>query len=150
MGNLLSTQHSLETVQFFGSQRCILPYRSTINSSGFDLFLPVDVTIPPNSMKSINLEVGVILPRSTVGLIKARSSAALDGIIPLGGVIDPDFRRHLTLIVYNASSTPLHYEKHDSIAQLLVVPVLNYPSIFIGRNHTDNEHNGFGSTGHCN
>ena len=69
-----------------------IPTRATERSAGFDLYSPISGTVPKRERKLIPLELQLLFPPETFGLIRGRSGLALKhGIDVLAGVIDNDF-----------------------------------------------------------
>jgi len=59
------------------------------------------------------------MPPHIYGHICTKSSLALRGIIVLGGVIDPDFRGNLVVILQNSTSHLFRVNPHDVVAQII-------------------------------
>jgi deoxyuridine 5'-triphosphate nucleotidohydrolase len=75
------------------SENAILPTRGTINSAGLDLYLPVDVTVPPQSKVSVPLDIAMAIPEGYYGKITIRSGACKrEDLMEGAGVIDSDYR----------------------------------------------------------
>lgn len=72
----------------------------------------------------------------------------MKGIIINGGVIDPDFRGEINVIVYNATGEILYIRKHEKIAQMVL---LNYSTpeirVVTSLNETIRGSGCFGSSG---
>ena len=59
------------------------------------------------------------MPPHLYGHICSKSSLALRGVVVLGGVIDPDFRGVLVVILQNTSRRLFRVNAHDVIAQII-------------------------------
>ena len=130
-----SSQSAIRDVPFaLLSERAILPSRATEHSAGFDLYLPTEATIPthfraatlntPEYPIVIDFEVAVVIPLGHVGLLSLRSSIGAKGlVIPNSpGIIDPDYRGSLKLIVANLSPRQVFLPANSRVAQLTIVP----------------------------
>lgn len=128
-----------------------VPERSNPTDAGADLFSPVCVTVEPMGNVFIDFGVQIELPKSTTGLIFARSGLGSKcGIRPRNcvGVIDEKYRNNLGMMVENHSTEPYTINVGDRIAQLVIVPILT-PTINVVNklDMTDDRNGGFGSTG---
>lgn len=83
------------------------------------------------------------LPPDTVGLLFGRSSATLKGLIVHPGVIDPDYKGIVKVLV-SAPRGVIAIAPGDRIAQLLLLPSFHsqFPSASVSR-----DDKGFGSSG---
>lgn len=83
----------------------IIPRRGTAESAGLDLFSPVNATIPPYERMTIDTGIEVELPARCYGRIADRSSVASGYGVTVGaGVIDPDYRGSIRVVLFNHSS----------------------------------------------
>lgn len=122
----------------------------TVGSAGIDLKLAKD--IPDGHLVNYLAPAGiaVAIPEGFVGLILPRSSTGHKRNFRLGntmGVIDSDYRGQLFMSV---APTNQEFMRGDTVAQLIVVPVvdLSQATIVDDFNHTtDRNEGGFGSTG---
>ena len=121
--------------------------------AGWDLRMCNEsVTIEPHSSVLVETGVHVAIPKYYVGLIQSRSGNAVKHGIEVGaGVIDPNFRGPLKILLHNMSDKPVTFKKGDRVAQFVVVrcftsdPVLAPSVEALGK--TDRGDDGFGSTG---
>lgn len=135
------------------------PTRGSDESAGHDLYSIGDWEIPPREVVAISTGIAIQLPDNTVGIICDRSGLATKGItthvnrcdteslkawyanpdgyieqfaykeIPLGGILDSDYRGEIKVILYNASDVPYKITKGDRVAQLLIFPCIKANSI---------------------
>ena len=126
-----------------------IPKRATDGSAGFDLYFSGDsCVLREGEHAAFNTSISCELPEHYMGIIKPRSGWAVKyGVDVLGGLIDPDYRGELKVILINHGQRPLNIYTGDRVAQLVVTS-------FIGRAHeidnlsaTDRGSSGFGSTG---
>lgn len=133
----------------------ITPRKATSHAAAYDLFLPQDtvVTVYQNSRVLAPTGIAVAIPESCAGLILPRSGNALKlGVTVLNtpGLIDPDYRGEVKVILTNLSDQerPITFIGGDRIAQLLIVPTLNYPLMEVDYlMASERGEGGFGSTG---
>lgn len=93
------------------------PSRATANSVGYDLRITED-TIIPNGTYFVDVGVGVLCPDGSYGQLFSRSGLAKMGIITMGGVIDPDYRGSIGVILHNHGAE-YAVRKGDAISQLV-------------------------------
>jgi dUTP pyrophosphatase len=133
--------------------------------SGFDLFVPQDVTIPPGKITLINMKVKCSVTKTsrspTMGNITtekpspyymyARSSVSKRGIMLVNsvGIIDCGYRGNLMAAFFNTADNPVTIRKGDRITQICM-PGLDYDfSVELAKNlqETERGSGGIGSTG---
>ena len=130
----------------------ILPEYKTDGSSGMDLMANVEQTVKilPGEKKIISTGVMVAIPEQYEIQIRPRSGlAAKNGISVLNtpGTIDSDYRGEIKVILINHGKDIFEIKKNDSIAQMIVCPIIkveleeveNLPETVRGKG-------GFGST----
>lgn len=115
-------------------------------SCGHELLLTHDLKLNPGSRGLVDTGVKIKeIPENIFGKIMPKSSHAINGIDILGGVIDPDYRGNIKVIVINHSSKLFELKAGKSIAQLVFLPFFLSTNCILP--NTKNEHTGFGSTG---
>jgi dUTP pyrophosphatase len=73
----------------------------------------------------IGTGIAVALPEGIAGLVTPRSGLALDhgiGLLNAPGLIDPNYRGEVRVVLVNLGEEPFAAEAGDRIAQLLLVP----------------------------
>ena len=113
-------------------ENAILPVRATPNSAGMDLFATETVTLYPGERRLIGTGIAIALAPWHVGLVCPRSGMALRaGITVLNapGVIDPDYRGEVGVILVNTGDEPYRVEAGARIAQLVIVPFASPPIV---------------------
>jgi len=129
----------------------VLPARSRAGDAGYDLRSVERVTIPPEGTRLIPTGVAIALPEGVAGLVTPRSGLALEhGLTLLNapGLIDPNYRGEIKVILRNEGAERFVVEPGDRIAQLLLVPFWA-PAIEVVSTLTESDRGsaGFGSSG---
>jgi len=141
--------HKLELNINLLSDQAQPPARGTAESAGYDLFSPIELTIPLAHRVLIPLDIAATPPPGTYLQIAPRSGlSAKHNIDTKAGVIDADYTGNITVVLHNSSNKEYHIRRGDRIAQLLVLPI-HHPTITITTQlpGTTRGTNGFGSTG---
>lgn len=84
------------------NEKAFHPSRRMDGSVGYDLFTPEDVIIHPLETKVIDTGIAIEMPHHIKGMILEKSSVAAK--LPLhvrGGVIDPNYRGNIGVILWN-------------------------------------------------
>lgn len=120
-------------------------------SVGYDLTTTEAFDLPPGGQHQVKTGLVIVVPLGHYGRVAPRSGlAARAGIDVLAGVIDPDYRGELTVLLINLSSTPTRIEKGDRIAQLILEKI-STPDVEevddLAPYATERGEGGFGSTG---
>ena len=138
------------------------PERQYDDDAGIDLpFNPIDgqwVNIPAGATRTLGTGFVFDIPQGTVGMVCSRSGLAANRglhVLNAPGIIDSGYRGELKVILHNTSNAARVFSPGDRIAQLLVMPILTPPLLYVAglteRKITDVETtrgtNGFGSTG---
>jgi dUTP pyrophosphatase len=127
------------------------PARTRSGDAGYDLRSVEAVTLPPGGRHAVATGLALALPPGVAGLVTPRSGlAARHGITCLNapGLVDPDYRGEVKVILHNAGEEPFHVEPGDRIAQLLLV-VYGSPTLRVvdALPETERGEAGFGSSG---
>ncbi|KAG6527694.1 hypothetical protein ZIOFF_009820 [Zingiber officinale] len=101
------------------TRTAILPQRKTEGAAGYDLAVSQSYHIPPYGQAMLNTGISIKVPRGTYARIAPRSSYAMKGMI-IGGVIDPDYRGEIKILVYNYSDDDIDFAEGESIAQIIL------------------------------
>jgi dUTP diphosphatase len=135
-----------------------LPRRWSPDAVGFDIHAlllteygrPTKRVVGPNSTINVPTGLSVEIPRSHFAFVCPRSGLGRHSISVTNapGIIDPDYRGEICVMVYNGSYVNHWIEHDDRIAQLVIMPVTE---IMIQEVETLSETQrsvaGFGSTG---
>lgn len=93
------------------------------------------------------------IPDGMAGLVTPRSGLALKNCITVlnaPGLIDPDYRGEIGVILHNAGILPFKVRHGDRIAQLVIVPCFSVGlacEVVGALEDTERAAGGFGSTG---
>ena len=94
-----------------------VPTKVTSDSVRYDLRSAISTTIPPQSRKAINLGFNIAIPPGLYGRIVPRSDLAFKNNIDVAaGVIDPDYRGEVKVLLVNSSQKQFKITKGDKIA----------------------------------
>src|SRR5215207_4417378 len=101
------------------------PTRTRSGDAGYDLCATERVSIPQEGRRLVGTGVAIALPAGIAGLVTPRSGLAIEhGLTLLNapGLIDPNYRGELRVVVHNTGDRRYAVEIGDRIAQLLLVP----------------------------
>jgi dUTP pyrophosphatase len=101
------------------------PARTRPGDAGHDLRCVTAFELVPGARCVVPTGVAVALPAGCAGLVVPRSGlAAKHGISVVNGpgLIDPNYRGEIKVVLVNLGSEPFAAQAGDRIAQLLVVP----------------------------
>src|SRR5262245_39421466 len=135
-----------------------LPRRWSPDAVGFDLHAymkteygkPTKRVVAPNSTVNIPTGLTVEIPRTHFAFVCPRSGLGKHSISVTNspGIIDPDYRGEILVMVYNGSYVNHWVEHDDRIAQLVIMPVTQIMiSEVTELSITERSAAGFGSTG---
>ena len=103
------------------------PARTREGDAGYDLRCVEAFALAPRERAVVGTGVAVAIPAGCAGLVLPRSGlAARHGISVVNGpgLIDPNYRGEVRVVLVNLGAEPYHGEAGDRIAQLLLVPCL--------------------------
>lgn len=135
------------------TETAILPTHGSAHAAGYDLYADTDEEIIVAPHKTIKIGTGwaIAVPDGYAGLIFARSGTATKRALrPANctGVCDSDFRSEYIVAIHNDSDEPQIILPHERIAQLVIMPHLEFePKIVDELDKTERDDGGFGSTG---
>ena len=125
------------------------PSRSSEGAAGYDLHSNSNTSIPPNTRKTIGLGFSMAIPEGLYGRIAPRSGLAVKHQIDIAaGVIDPDYRGEVKVLLVNTSQKRFDIKSGDRIAQIIFERIA-LPAFHTLKSlpHTSRNQGGFGSTG---
>jgi dUTP pyrophosphatase len=102
----------------------IVPARSRPGDAGYDLRATDRVSIPHDGRRLVGTGIAIALPPGVAGLVTPRSGLALEhglSLLNAPGLIDPNYRGEIKVIIHNAGERRYTVEIGDRIAQLLLV-----------------------------
>ena len=122
-----------------------IPVRKTPGSAGMDIGPGEDGVIEAGETKRIRTGIALEIPPNHFIQVAERSS--MRDKVYISGVIDPDFRHELLLIVTNHTTQELKYCKGGkAIAQLILIPYASPEVIEVKELSKTERKGGFGST----
>lgn len=126
--------------------------QGSTQAAGYDLRSIEDCEIAPGTRRLVETGVKVQMPIGMCALVTPRSGLALKkGITVLNspGLIDPDYRGPVNVIVQNHSHQAFSIAKGDRIAQLLFTPFHRPNFVQVDELDADTERGdkGYGSSG---
>jgi len=130
-------------------QDATLPTRGSSGAVGYDLYSVDEVVVSPSQRALVGTGVAVILPMNVYGRVAPRSGLAVKHGIQVGaGVVDPDYRGEIKVVLFNQGDKHFEIKKGDRIAQL-VLERCETPDVreIESLDETDRGSGGFGSTG---
>ena len=136
----------------YGVSSVTLPIRSTINSAGYDMFSPIDITIEPNTIETVFTNVKATCNSDEFIMVCVRSSMGKKGINLANdvGIIDSDYYSNpnndgnIGVMLKNSSSVPFEIKAGDKITQAIFMKYLVVDDDVPANNIRTS---GFGSTG---
>lgn len=126
------------------------PKYMTLGACGADLISNEDnlIIIMPGKSHLIKTGTSIELPHGYEAQVRPRSGLAFrDGIIPVLGTIDSDYRGEIGVCLFNFGNAPFAVNKGDRIGQLVINKVEIAEFVDGELSETDRGNNGFGSTG---
>jgi dUTP pyrophosphatase len=129
----------------------IAPARMRPGDAGYDLRATERVSIPQDGRRLVGTGIAIALPPGVAGLVTPRSGLAAEhGLTLLNapGLIDPNYRGEIKVILHNTDERRYTVEIGDRIAQLLLVPYWA-PELQVvdALGATERGADGFGSSG---
>jgi dUTP pyrophosphatase len=127
------------------------PLRGREGDAGYDLSCLESFVLRPGERRMVPTGVAIALPQGVAGLVTPRSGLAHRyGIscVNSPGLIDPDYRGELRVILINHGEETFRAHAGDRIAQLVLVPYWA-PELRVVEELPESERgeNGFGSSG---
>ena len=137
-----------------------LPFRGTENSIGLDLYAylvsetgrPITTLVPPRTTRAIPTGLIVTPPEGYALFVCSRSGLAKSNsvfVTNAPGVIDPDYRGELQVLLYNGSFDTYYVKHEDRVGQLIALPclIMSMMEVDIVPPTSSRGEAGFGSTG---
>jgi dUTP pyrophosphatase len=98
--------------------------------AGYDLRTLESFELAPGARRLVGTGIALAIPAGMAGLVLPRSGlAARHGVTTLNapGLIDPNYRGEVKVVLHNAGAEPYVARAGDRIAQLLLVPFCSPP-----------------------
>jgi len=124
------------------------PFRGSSGAIGYDLYAVEAHGLEPGDRELVSTGISIEIPPGMYGRIAPRSGWAVKFGVDVGaGVIDPDYRGTIKVLLFNLGKDMFVVQKGDRIAQLIFekadTPVFAECSSLDG---TERGEGGFGST----
>jgi len=100
-----------------------IPIHATEGSAGFDFYSVEEKEINPGETVFVNTGLAIEIPEGFCLQMWGRSGLEVKGIQKLAGLGDSDYRGEYKIVLRNSSKEPYKIEKHDRIAQGVLLPV---------------------------
>lgn len=127
-----------------------IPTRASPSAAGYDLSASESAVVPARGKAIVGTGIAVMLPIGTYGRVAPRSGLAGKYAIDVGaGVIDPDYRGEIRVILFNHGDAEFVVNFGDRIAQLILEKYEAYAPLLVVESleKTARGADGFGSTG---
>lgn len=130
-----------------------VPEYATAGAAALDLRYCGDksITLAVSEIKSIPTGLAISVPDGCAAVVCARSGLASKRGISLAngiGLIDPDYRGELCVVLKNHGSSLFTVHPGDRIAQLMIIPIYRAELCEVDElDETERGEGGFGSTG---
>lgn len=126
-----------------------LPSLAYQGDAGIDLYSVEEVIIPSMENKAISTGIKIAIPDGYAGFVWDKSGLALNSKIKtMAGVIDSGYRGEVKVVLFNLSKNEYKVEKGAKIAQLVIMPIINYELEEVEQlEETHRGEKGFGSSG---
>ena len=94
-----------------------LPQRGSAHAVGYDIFSAEDCVVKAKDKLLISSGISMAIPLGHYGRMAPRSGLAVKKFIDVGaGVIDPDFRGEIKILLFNFSDEDFHVKKGERCA----------------------------------
>ncbi len=100
-----------------------IPMHATEGSAGFDFYSVEEKEIKPGETAKVSTGIAVEIPQGHCIQLWGRSGLEVKGVHKLAGLGDSDYRGEYWIVLRNSSKEPYKIEKHDRIAQGVLLPV---------------------------
>lgn len=96
-----------------------------MDDAGLDIKCPYNIDIPAQDNVIIFTGLHISIPKGHVGIIKSRSSMAVNKNIEVSnaGVIDSGYRGEIKILLRNFNTVNVELNKGDRIAQLITLKI---------------------------
>ena len=99
------------------------PIYASEGAAGCDFYSLNEVILESGMTAKVSTGICVEIPKGFYLRIDDRSGLAIKGIHKVGGIIDSDYRGEVFIVLHNTGKEPYKIEKHDRIAQGVIMPV---------------------------
>ena len=140
----------IKTVKFqLRTETARLPQQGTPNSIGFDIACDKPTKVPRGKTVKISTGLTCSIPMGLYGRIASRSSLALKGLNVQGGVINPDYRGEIMILIHNSTQNDDYFDCGQNVAQIIFEQA-HVPLLIVSHtlDDTHRQEGGFESTNH--
>lgn len=126
------------------------PSYANDKAAGLDVRSNTDVIIHSGQVVDIETKLAMQIPKGHFGMLVARSGLAFKHQIKLIndiGIIDEDYRNDIGVRLVNEGKDSYEIKAGDRIAQLLIIPYIQVPLLYVDELEQTERKGGFGSTG---
>ena len=104
-----------------------LPVMTSHGAAGYDLRVCERTLIANGQRMCVDTGVHVSMPNTVMALVMGRSSSFMDsGLMVIVGLVDPDYKHTIKVMMWNTSSEPTLIEAGTRVAQLVFLPRINF------------------------
>jgi dUTP pyrophosphatase len=131
-------------------QEATLPQKAHAGDLGYDLCAIEPITIFPDQTILVRTGIAIQFPEGYGGVIKDRSSVSTKhSLFVVAGVIDNGYTGEIKVAMHNAGSSPWHCLPGNKIAQLVLIPTVDFAIEEVTETTSADGRGeyGFGSTG---
>ena len=96
------------------------------NDAGIDIRLKEELTIAPHSTSTVGCGFGLKLPAGVMAQIITRSSVSKQNITIGNAPIDASYTGEIHMMVSNNSENFVNFDKGERLAQLVIIPIINF------------------------
>ncbi|WXH85140.1 protein ORF1 [Pigeon adenovirus 1] len=109
-----------EVLQFRRTTHWALaPMRASLESPCYNLFSAADVTVPAQGVRTVPIDLVFRFPSGFYGRLWPRAGLSRLFYVEVGpGVVEPDNRDPLSVLVFNFSAFAFHIRRGDYVARL--------------------------------
>jgi len=132
------------------SENSVLPHKAHAGDLGYDLYASEEVFFTEGQTKLVSTGIAIQFPEGYGGLLRDRSSVATKrNLFVVAGVIDNGYIGEIMIALHNASARSVHISVGEKIAQLVLIPTVNFKAEEVDELVSADERGtgGFGSTG---
>lgn len=132
------------------TSNAVLPTKAHSGDLGYDLYANEAVAVHVGDTALVSTGVAIQFPAGYGAFIKDRSSVATKRkLFTVAGVIDNGYIGEIKVAIHNPTETLQHIKSGDKIAQLVLIPTVNFPVEEVNEVFSADERGegGFGSTG---
>ena len=96
------------------------------NDAGIDIRLKEKIVIAPHSTATVGCGFGLKLPTGVMAQIITRSSISKQNITIGNAPIDASYTGEIHMMVSNNSENYVTFDKGERLAQLVIIPIINF------------------------